>query len=155
MDNINYLKQEANKLIKDRELQEKEIIELSNDILIKYKDILIQSLERRIIEAISKQKLNIPFTIYNDIEICLEKEYTKDYYHILTEKFNKLEFPISILHDKTKLEISKTLVSKGYYITKAKMNYDDKYYSYIYWNKKKYLLAKIKYTILKSLKLIS
>ena len=68
MNNIDYLKHEANKLVKERELQEKELIKLSNDILLKYQDIIIQSLESRIIEAISKQEKNISFTIYEDIK---------------------------------------------------------------------------------------
>ena len=79
MNNIDYLKHEANKLVKERELQEKELIKLSNDILLKYQDIIIQSLESRIIEAISKQEKNISFTIYDDVENCLEEEYGKYY----------------------------------------------------------------------------
>ena len=31
------------------------------------------------------------------------------------------------------------------------MKYNDEYYTYIYWDKKPYLLAKSKYTILKTL----
>ena len=151
MNNIDYLKHEANKLVKERELQEKELIKLSNDILLKYQDIIIQSLESRIIEAISKQEKNISFTIYDDVENCLEEEYGKYYYHILTEKFYALDLPTSILDDEIKWGIYKLLISKGYYITKAKMKYNDEYYTYIYWDKKPYLLAKSKYTILKTL----
>lgn len=151
MNNIDYLKHEANKLVKERELQEKELIKLSNDILLKYQDIIIQSLESRIIEAISNQEKNTSFTIYGDIESCLESEYGKDYYDILTEKFHALNSPIHILHSEIKYEISKILIAKGYYITKAKMEYDDEYYTYIYWDKKPYLRAKYKYTVLKTL----
>ena len=149
MNNIDYLKNEADKLIKERELQEKEIIKLSNDILLKYQDIIIQALESRIIVAISKQEKNISFSIFRNIMNCLTEEYGKDYYHILSERFNILDSPVWLLEKEIECKISKLLISKGYYITKTKIKSDSEYYDYIYWDKNDYKIAKFKYMVSK------